>query len=37
MCVNEFVLVHVNHESIVSEKVGTEDWLLNVGNDENPG
>ena len=36
MCVNEFVLVHVNRESIVSEEIGTKDWFLYVGNDEDP-
>ena len=35
-CPNVFQFVHVNHESIVSEKFGTEDWLLYVSNDKNP-
>ena len=30
-----FVL-HLNHESMVSRKIGTEDGILYVGNDENP-
>ena len=35
--VNEFALFEVNHESIVSEEVSTEDGLLNISNDEYPG
>lgn len=37
MYVNEFVLVQVDHESIVPEEVGTKDGVLDIGNDEDPG
>ena len=35
--VNKFRFVHINHDSVVMKKISTEDWLLYVGDNENPG
>ena len=35
-CVIELTFVDVNHQSIVSEKIGSQDRFLNICNDENP-
>ena len=34
--VYEFAFVHVDHETVVAEEVGTEDGLLDISNDEYP-
>ena len=36
MHINELTFVHVNHQSIVSEKIGSQDRFLNICNDKNP-
>ena len=35
--VNQLTLLHVHQESKMSQKICTEDSLLYLGNDENPG
>ena len=38
MCVlvNEFGMSHVNSESLVCEEISSQDWFLNISDDENP-
>lgn len=36
VCDNQLALLHVNHQSNVSQEIGTKDGLLYISDDENP-
>ena len=36
VCVDQFGMGYVDSQTVVCEEIGSEDWLVDIGNDKNP-